>query len=116
DFANDRFVQRFDTCLMKSPPTGFYSQSSHTALQIEPCHAKKIACSFVATSGVAGRYRSWATVTFCVCVNLASQSIPSWNRIVCWLKEIENLRKLLPEVSGLTLAIGKLSPHHPSQN
>ena len=46
-----------------------------------------------------------------VCV--ASQSIPSWNRIISWLKEMESLRKLLPEVSGLADGCGKMSPNRP---
>jgi len=33
--------------------------------------------------------------------SLASQSIPTSNQIISWLKEIESLRKLLPRVSGL---------------
>ena len=32
---------------------------------------------------------------------LASQSIPTSNQIISWLKEIESIRKLLPALSGL---------------
>ena len=39
-------------------------------------------------------------------VCLASQSIPTSNQILSWLKGIEGLRKLLPEVSGLPLVMG----------
>ena len=35
--------------------------------------------------------------------SLASQSIPTSNQIISWLKEMEGLRKLLPEASGLPL-------------
>ena len=38
--------------------------------------------------------------------SLASQSIPTSNQIISWLKEIETLRKVLPEVSGLPLVMG----------
>jgi hypothetical protein len=34
---------------------------------------------------------------------VASQSIPTSNQIISWLNEMESLRKLLPEVSGLPL-------------
>jgi hypothetical protein len=37
---------------------------------------------------------------------LASQSIPTSNQILSWLKELESLPKVLPEVSGLPLAVG----------
>jgi hypothetical protein len=36
----------------------------------------------------------------------APQSIPISNQIISWLKDMESLRKLLPEVSGLALVIG----------
>ncbi len=37
---------------------------------------------------------------------LASQSIPTSNQIISWLKEIESLRKLLTSVSDLSLVTG----------
>ena len=37
---------------------------------------------------------------------LASQSIPTSNQIISWLKEMESFRKLLPEVSGLPPVMG----------
>jgi hypothetical protein len=37
---------------------------------------------------------------------MASQNIPSWNRIVSWLLEMESLRKMLPEDSGSPLIVG----------
>jgi hypothetical protein len=75
-----------DTCSRMSNPRRFLPGSS-----------------LVATSGVAGRLSKLPTVTFSVCVNLASQSIPTWNRIISWLKEMESLRKLPPELSDLLL-------------
>src|SRR5688500_6042630 len=77
-----------DTCSRMSNPRRFLPDSS-----------------LVATSGVAGRLSKLPTVTFSVCVNLASQSIPTSNQIISWLKEIESLRKLLPEDSGLHLVV-----------
>lgn len=40
---------------------------------------------------------------------MASHSLPTSNQIVNCLKEIEGLRKLLPEVSGLPQTVGNLS-------
>lgn len=37
---------------------------------------------------------------------VASQSIPSWKRILSWAKGNESLRKCRPEVSGLTAGDG----------
>src|SRR5688572_29690892 len=81
-----------DTCSRMSNPRRFLPGSS-----------------LVATSGVAGRLSKLPTVTFSVCVNLASQSIPTSNQIISWLKEMESLRRLLTGVSGLALGYGKLS-------
>ena len=63
-------------------------------------------CSLIPNSATYGQISSKDS-------RLASQSIPSWNRIAAWISEVENLPRTSVNSSVVSGAEKRLEPTHP---